>query len=181
MTFARSEGNNSGVWVERFVRSELKGRWGDGVLLKTGNTAPNIEMVNLTNGAPERLSKYFGKIIILDFWTTWCHPCQFEMAELQRYSGRYPDWKGRVALITVSVDENQDLPAPHLRAKGWDQTHNVWIDAPAIKAFHIDAIPTSYVIDGKGRIVAVNPKSLSEKGIRAIFRWERDLHGWGIL
>jgi len=44
----------------------------------------------------------------------------------------------------------------------WNQTHNVWVEVPAIRAYHIDAIPTVYVIGRQGKIVAVNPRDLSQ-------------------
>jgi thiol-disulfide isomerase/thioredoxin len=150
--------------VVSIVRAELKilTAWGDGILLTSGTKAPNIEMVGLANGASERLSDYAGKIVVLEFWATWCGPCQKRMAEIQNYSSKYPDWKGKVVLIAASVDENEDVVSKHLRAKGWDQTHNVWITTDAKKAYHINAIPNAYVIDRQGKIVAANPADIPE-------------------
>jgi len=155
--------DDSRVRVVSFVRGEVKelSRWGDGVLLTNGMKAPDIEMVELTNGTPERLSDYTGKIVVLEFWATWCGPCQQKMADFQTYSGKYPDWKGNVVLIAASVDDNEDAATKHLKANGWDQTHNVWIGTDAIKAYHIEAIPSAYVIDRQGKIVAANPEDIA--------------------
>ena len=60
------------------------------MLLTNGMKAPDIEMAWLANGTSERLSDYAGKIIVLEFWATWCEPCQPKMADLQTYSGNYP-------------------------------------------------------------------------------------------
>ena len=146
--------------VVSFVRGELKQLWGDGVALPNGSKAPDIEMVALAGGAPERLSDYAGKIVILEFWATWCGPCQIKMAELQGYAGKHPDWKDKVILIAASVDDNQEAAIKHLKAKGWDQTHNVWVGAGALKAYHLEGIPAAYVINRQGRIVAANPEDL---------------------
>ena len=163
LTILPSGEDNSHVRVVSFVRAELKGfRMGDGVLLTNGTKAPDIEMVELANKAPERLSGYIGKIIVLEFWATWCGPCQPKMADLQQYYGQHPDWRSNVVLITASIDDSEDIAAKHLKAKGWGQTHNVWVGTPAIKAYHIDAIPTAYVIDRQGKIVATNPLDIPE-------------------
>jgi thiol-disulfide isomerase/thioredoxin len=154
--------DDSHARVVSFVRGEVKLPWGDGLLLATGIKAPDIEMVEVANKVGERLSNYAGKIMILEFWATWCGPCQPKMAELQGYPGKYPDWKTNVVLIAASIDESADIASKHSKAKGWNETHNVWVDIHAIRAYHIDAIPTVYVIGRQGRIVAVNPRDLSQ-------------------
>jgi peroxiredoxin len=154
--------DDSHVRVVSFVRGEVKGLWGDGVLLAIGTKAPDIEMVELANKTSERLSDYTNKTVVLEFWATWCGPCQPRMAELQGYPGKHPDWKTNVVLIAASIDESADTASKHLKAKGWNATHNVRVDIHAIRAYHIDSIPTVYVIGRQGRIVAVNPRDLSQ-------------------
>jgi thiol-disulfide isomerase/thioredoxin len=164
LTIVPAGEDDSQARVVTFVRGELEAlaRWGDGVLLARGEKVPDIEMVRLTTGRTERLSDYAGQIIVLEFWATWCGPCQPKLAELQSYSAKYPDWKGKVVLIAASVDDRMDMAAKHLETKGWKQTHNVWVQPDAIKACHVEAIPTAYIIDREGRILAVNPASIPE-------------------
>jgi thiol-disulfide isomerase/thioredoxin len=145
-----------------FVRGEVKAPWGDGLLLENGTKAPDIEMVEVANKAGERMSNYAGKIIVLEFWATWCGPCQRKMAELQSYPGKHLEWQSNVVLIAASIDQNADVAAKYLKAKGWNQTHNVWVKLSAIRAYHINAIPTVYVIGRQGKVVAVNPRDLSQ-------------------
>lgn len=162
LTIIPSGEDDSHARVVSFVRGELKILWGDGLLLATGTKAPEIDMIEVANKAAERLSNYAGKIIVLEFWATWCGPCQHKMAELQSYPGKHPEWKTNVVLIAASIDESADIASKHLKAKGWNETHNVWVDIHATRAYHIDAIPTVYVVGRQGRIVAVNPRDLSQ-------------------
>jgi peroxiredoxin len=164
LTIVSAGEDDSRARVVSFVRGEFKALagWGNGVLLTNGMKAPDIEMVRLADGTSERLSDYSGKILVLEFWTTWCGPCQPKMADLQTYFGKNPDWKGKVVLVAASVDDVQDKATKHLKAKGWDQTHNVWVGTNAIKAYHIEAIPTAYIIGRQGKIVAANPVNIPE-------------------
>jgi thiol-disulfide isomerase/thioredoxin len=105
---------------------------------------------------------FAGKIVVLEFWATWCGPCQARMAEIQTYPKRYPEWNGNVVLVAASVDDAKDAVIKHLKAQGWNQSHNVWIGTEATKSYQIDAVPTAFVIDRKGLILAVNPADIVE-------------------
>jgi tartrate dehydratase beta subunit/fumarate hydratase class I family protein len=75
------------------------------------------------------------------------------MAELQSYIDKYPKWKGKVVLISVSGPaDSEDAVIKHLKAKGWNKTHNVRVGVEAMKAYHVNALPTVYVIDQQGKI-----------------------------
>ena len=67
-----------------------------------------------------------------------------------------------MVFIAASVDEDKDAASRHVIAKRWDQTHHVWIKTEAIKAYHVNGIPTAYVIDRQGKIVAANPVNLAD-------------------
>ena len=99
-----------------------------------------------------------GKVIFLNFWATWCGPCQRPMAELQKLKQRHPDWGDRVAIVPLSIDDTLEAVRQHVNQRGWTNTFNVWAgdggwrSAPA-RAFHVSGVPTTYIIDAQGKIV----------------------------
>jgi len=153
LTFVPSGKDNAQTQVVTLVRGEVRSRLGDGQLLTKGMKAPDIEMVVLTNRAAEHLSDHAGKIVVLEFWASWCSPCQESMADLQLDLARNPNWKDKVVLIAASVDDTADIAAKHIEVKGWNQTHNVWLKAKDIQSYHVGGIPTAYVIDASRTIV----------------------------
>lgn len=156
LTIAPVGSDESHTHVTMISRGELKGLslWGDGALLAKGDPAPDISWIRLEGRHPERLDDFSGKVRVLEFWATWCGPCQPVLAEFQTYPEKYPEWSGRVVLITASVDESADSAEQHARQKGWDKTHHVWVGPDAIKSYHVSALPTTYIIDQNGNVVS---------------------------
>jgi len=107
------------------------------------------------DGKPVDLSTYAGKVVLLDYWATWCGPCRRSMPELERLHQAYAR-KGLVVL-GVSVDD----PPAHTKAKelvkskkyayhfAFDRTDN-----PSWPGWGVHSIPAAFLIDRKGQIVA---------------------------
>ncbi|HWW00659.1 MAG TPA: TlpA disulfide reductase family protein [Candidatus Acidoferrum sp.] len=126
--------------------------------LPPGRSVPEIEFTALTEQQKLKLSSLRGKVVVLDFWATWCGPCQRPMAELQKLKQRHPDWGDRVAIVPLSIDDTLEAVRQHVNQRGWTNTFNVWAgdggwrSAPA-RAFHVSGVPTTYIIDAQGKIV----------------------------
>jgi thiol-disulfide isomerase/thioredoxin len=126
-------------------------------LLKSRTKAPNVRLVPLESPTSEQLGDYAGKIVILEFWSISCGPCQAKMADLQSYPDKYPEWKDKVVLIGATnldvFSDTKDAVIKHVKAKGWNKIHNVLVGVEAMKAYHVNALPTVCVIDQQGKVV----------------------------
>jgi thiol-disulfide isomerase/thioredoxin len=103
------------------------------------------------DGKPVNFSQFKGKVVVLDFWATWCPPCRAEIPGYVKLQEKYKD-KGLV-IIGVSVD--QDGPAVVKKfTNDFHMNYSVVLaDDAVVQAFGgIDAIPTTFIIDRDGKI-----------------------------
>ena len=126
-------------------------------LLKAGVTAPNF-LAQAWGGADLHLSDYKGKVVILDFWATWCGPCQQSMPHVEKLYQSVKD-KGVIVLGLCVSDEKASYEKwvpEHL-----DKFHFQFAYDPAgrnsaknisLNLFNVTGIPTTYVIDKEGNV-----------------------------
>ena len=140
--------------------------------LKVGATAPEFSVANddgttyqLTDlaGAPIRLADLRGKAVWVNFWTTWCPPCQSEVPILRDLSTRYKD-QGLV-LVAISVQETSPADVAAYAAR-YQLGYTIGFDGSG-KIFHAYkayGLPTQVFIDPNGVIAAIVPAPLDEAG-----------------
>ena len=129
---------------------------------QTGDSTSNVETQNAKNLAPDftlkltdgkdiKLSDHKGKIVIIDFWATWCPPCRRGIPDLVDIQKKY---QKDVLIIGISLD-NETKPdvVPFIKQYGIDYPV-VYGTMEVVKAYgNIQAIPTSFVVDQSGQIV----------------------------
>jgi thiol-disulfide isomerase/thioredoxin len=126
--------------------------------LPPGTQSPEVEFVRLDDQSKVKSADFRGKILVLEFWSTTCGPCQEPLAKLQSLRAKHPDWKDRVEIVTVSIDDKLNAAREHLEKRGWTNTVSLWAGegrwyAPPAKAYRLHGIPTAYVIDAGGKVV----------------------------
>lgn len=125
--------------------------------LGTGKPAPDFLLEELS-GAKISLKKLIGKVVILDFWATWCPPCLMTIPELVDLQKKYRD-RG-LSVVGISVDDPQRVTNRELAAFREAKNINYSIvraDAKVMQDYFDDddrmAIPTMFLIDRQGKIV----------------------------
>ena len=120
-----------------------------------GEAAPDFRFMDLASGAVQSLSELKGKVVVVDFWASWCGPCQEAMAKMQTYRDQHPEWGDSVVLLAASIDETKAAATAHVAKKAWSKTRNVWLDPqggknPAVIAYAGKGIPAGYIIGPDG-------------------------------
>jgi len=120
------------------------------VFLDVGHPAPDFTLPDL-DGTPRKLSDYRGKVVLLNFWSTWCTPCRTEMPSMQRAFQRH---KGNgFEILAVSLNVEGKPPVVEF-VKELKLTFMILLDPKkeVARIYRVYALPTSYVIDKQGKI-----------------------------
>ncbi len=106
-------------------------------------------------GRPVKHSDYKGKVVLLNFWATWCGPCKIEIPWFIEFEQTFKD-KG-FAVLGVSMDEEGwDIVKPYLERSKINYRVLIGDDMTAQNYGGVDSLPTSFLLDKEGRIAATH-------------------------
>lgn len=130
--------------------------------LKVEDLAPLDDKIALFSG-PMTFRRLLKKPLVINFWATWCPPCQKELPLLIKLAQKYKD---RVSFVGATVDSSQadilalknSLSIPYILGQ---------VDESVSKRWHAQALPTTYVIDLQGRIAWAHAGIVHEAQLEA--------------
>lgn len=133
--------------------------------LKVGDKAPEIIQTTI-NGEEFKLSSLKGKMVLIDFWASWCRPCRKENPNVVEAYNSYKDTKFKngdgFTVLSVSLDKKKDKWVEAVKKDSLIWPNHVsdlngWKNSAAV-LYNVTSVPASYLINGEGIIVAINPR-----------------------
>ena len=119
-------------------------------LVEVGDSAPDFS-ITTDNGRAITAASFGGKLLVLNFWATWCPPCVEELPSLNEFANRFT--KAGVVVLGISVDSDEKIYRDFLaRARvsfltARDPDRKISADYGTFK------YPESYIVDGKGKVL----------------------------
>jgi thiol-disulfide isomerase/thioredoxin len=118
--------------------------------VKTGDTFPELSKFKLEGDVPVSLA---GKVVIVDFWASWCSPCKASFPVLNELQKTYGD---RVVVIGVNVDDKRAEMDGFLKQHAADFTVVRDADKQLVAVANINTMPTSFVLDTTGKVRSIH-------------------------
>ena len=138
--------------AEKKGTSVLKGLSGEIEDLNAGEAAYDFELKDVS-GRKHKLSDYRGKLVLLNFWATWCTPCITEMPALETLQSRFDS--ERFVVLTISVDAELEVLEEFIANSNLEL---LVLHDPTMKAiakYSVEGFPESVFVDAEGNLLAV--------------------------
>ena len=128
--------------------------------VRAGDSAPQFELAD-DQGLGVSLDDYGGKVVLLNFWATWCMPCKIEMPWFVEFQRKYKDRGFSVVAVSLD-DEGWEVVRPFVNELELNFPVVVGNDEMADEFGGVVALPTTFIIDKQGRITATHAGLISK-------------------
>lgn len=139
--------------------------------LAYGKKAPSLELKDL-QGHSQKLASLHGQIVVVNFWATWCGPCQEELPRLSKLAQSYSD--RNVRFIAVSIDAAKDRAKIQPALEKANVTLETWVGATTdtLASFGLgEIVPGTAILDERGEIIARIMGEAREEDVRTAVDW----------
>lgn len=131
--------------------------------VEPGEAAPNFRLTPFASAAPVSLADYSGKVVLVDFWASWCSPCR---QSLPLYDTLRRDFRSAdFAILAVNLDEDTAAAKAFLREHPIKYTTLQNPQSDVAKTYGLKGMPSSYLIDRAGivrqRRIGFEPKDIA--------------------
>jgi peroxiredoxin len=129
-----------------------------------GNPAPDFTLTDI-DGNTVRLRDFRGKVVFINFWTTWCPSCRAEMPEIEAFRQQHEG--DDVVILGIDLGETAEEVRGYVESQGFGWTFLLDRDGTVAKAYGVKTIPASFFIDRKGIIRATVVGAMTRDGMEA--------------
>lgn len=119
--------------------------------LKVGDQFPSLSQFQLEGSMPDSLK---GKVVLVDFWASWCGPCKSSFPAMEQLQKEYGD-KGLV-ILAVNLDDKKSEMEDFLKKNSVSFTVVRDSQKKLVAAASIASMPSSFLLDGEGKVAAVH-------------------------
>jgi thiol-disulfide isomerase/thioredoxin len=134
-------------------------------------SAPKLSLKDL-GGQTQKLSALRGKIVVLNFWATWCEPCQDELPRLSRLSQSYAGKNIQFVAVSIDAAKDREKVEPLLHRLNVDLDIWTGADLDTLEKFGLgDVVPGTMVIDDKGQVIARVMGEARDEDLRTPLDW----------
>ena len=111
--------------------------------------APDFELLD-ENNIKYKLSDFRGKVVVINFWATWCPPCRYEMPALERLWNKVKD--KNIVILAINVGENADAMFEFTGEFNLTMPIPMDINGEVVKKYPVTGLPTTYIINPQGYV-----------------------------
>jgi peroxiredoxin len=136
-----------------------------------GQQAPDINLPS-PEGKNIALSSYRGKVVLIDFWASWCGPCRKEMPSVVKAYSRFRNKGFEIYGVSLDQDQQKWVEAIHKDGITWPQVSDLkHFGSEAARLYNVQAIPYTVLLNREGQIIAKNLRGAElEKKLEEVFQ-----------